>query len=143
VPSGQGVTGLWRPIPTTDEAIARLAPDANTLYILHQDGSQLTGAMESATGSFFGAADGATPIEAGKIEGNSVSFKIGNSSFDGKLNGDRMELERKMPPPQGNPPAQSASSPVIGPAPDGSDPSRAPARPMPANIPVILRRVNR
>jgi beta-galactosidase len=143
VPSGQGVTGLWRPIPTTDEALARLVPDANTLYILHQNGSDLTGAMESATGSFFGAADGATPIESGRIDGSNVSFKIGNSSFNGTLNGDRIELERKMPPPPASPPAASASGPVIGPAPDGSDPSRAPARPMPASIPVVLHRVSR
>jgi beta-galactosidase len=143
VPSGQGLTGLWRPLPTSDEALARLAPDTNTIYTLHQSGMQITGTMESASGSFFGAADGATPVEAGKIDGNSVSFKIGNSSFDGTLKGDRIELERKMPPPQANPPAPDPAGPVIGPAPDGSDPSRAPQRPMPTTIPTVLRRVNR
>ena len=142
VPSGQGVTGLWRPAPAADAAIARLAPDNNALYILHQDGGQLTGAMESATGSFFGAADGATPIEGGKIDGNSVSFKIGNASFDGTLDGDRIELQRKMPPPPESP-TPSGPRPAIGPAPDGSDPSRAPSRPMPASVPVVLHRVTR
>jgi beta-galactosidase len=143
VPSGQGVTGLWRPVPTSDEALARLAPDANTVYTLRQSGNQITGTMESASGSFFGAADGATPVESGKIDGNSVSFKIGNSSFEGTLKGDRIELERKMPPPQSTQPIPSASGPAIGPAPDGSDPSRAPARPTPASIPVVLRRAER
>ncbi len=142
VPSGQGITGLWRPVLITDETLARLAPDVNTIYTLHQNGSELTGTMESAGGGFFGSADGATPIEAGKVDGSSISFKIGNSSFAGTLKGDRIELERKLPPPPHNP-APSGPHPVIGPAPDGSDPSRAPARPMPASIPVVLRRVNR
>lgn len=142
VPSGQGVTGLWRPVPTTDEAIARFVPDGNTLYTLQQDGSEFTGTMESAGGGFFGSSDGAIPIEAGKVDGSSVSFKVGNSSFAGTLKGDRIELERKMPPPQHNP-EPSGERPAIGPAPDGSDPSRSPARPMPASIPVVLRRVNR
>ena len=141
VPSGQGVTGLWRPEPSTDTSIARFGPENNALYILHQDGSQLTGAMESASGSFFGSADGATTIE-GKVDGSSVSFKIGNSTLNGTFKGDRIELERKMPPPP-QPPAPSGSRPAIGPAPDGSDPSRGPSRPTPASVPVILRRVNR
>jgi beta-galactosidase len=141
VPSGQGITGLWRPEPSTDTSIARFAADNNTLYILHQDGNQLSGTTESAGGSFFGSADGATSIE-GKVDGNSVSFKIGNSALTGTVKGDRIELERKMPPPQETP-APSGSRPAIGPAPDGSDPSRGPARPMPASVPVVLRRVNR
>ena len=142
MPSGSGATGLWRPEPSKDEAVARLAPDVNTIYTLHQNGSQLTGAMESATGSFFGSTDGATPIEEGKVDGSSISFKVGNATFAGTLNGDRIELERKMPPPQQQP-APTGPQPAIGPAPDGSDPSRAPARPMPASIPVVLRRVQR
>lgn len=142
VPSGSGCTGLWRPHPSQDEAIARLAPDVNTLYILHQEGADLTGTMEAATGSFFGSTDGATPIEEGKVNGNSVSFKVGNVNFSGTLNGDRIELERKMPPPREEP-KPVGPQPAIGPAPDGSDPSRAPARPMPASIPVVLHRVTR
>ena len=142
VPAGSGITGLWRPLPSSDESIARFAPDGNTLYILHQNGGQLSGAMESATGSFFGSSDGATPIEEGKVDGSSVSFKIGNANFAGTVNGDRIELERKMPPPQ--PETKPAGpQPAIGPAPDGSDPSRGPQRPMPASIRVVLRRVTR
>jgi beta-galactosidase len=141
-PSGQGITGLWRPEHSIDTSVARFPAENNSLYILHQEGSQLTGSMESASGSFFGAADGATPVEGGKVDGNSVSFKIGNVSFAGTLKGDRIELERKMPPPQ-EAPAPSGQRPVIGPAPDGSDPSRGPSRPMPASVPVVLRRVNR
>jgi beta-galactosidase len=140
VPSGQGITGLWRPVPATEGASSRMVVD--TLYILHQDGSQLTGAMESANGSWNGLADGATPIEGGKIAGKNVSFKIGNASFAGTLNGDRIELERKTPQQQGSP-EPSGSRPAIGPAPDGSDPSRGPSRPMPASVPLVLRRVNR
>jgi beta-galactosidase len=142
VPTGSGCTGLWRPLPSQDEAVARLAPDVNTLYMLNQNGSQLTGTMEAATGSFFGSTDGATPIEEGKVDGNSVSFKVGNATFAGTLNGDRIELERKMPPPPEQP-KPTGPQPAIGPAPDGSDPSRGPARPMPASIPVVLHRVTR
>jgi beta-galactosidase len=141
VPSGLGITGLWRPEPSKDAMIARLAPDVNTLYTMRQVGSEVTGSMESSTGSFFGAADGATPIEEGKLNGSSISFKVGNSTFTGTVKGDRIELERKMPPPQSNP-APAPGGPAIGPAPDGSDPSRSPAQPMPASIPVVLRRVN-
>ncbi len=142
-PTGQGITGLWRPLPTADETNPRLALDPNTLFTLHQNGGELTGGMESATGSFFGAAEGATPIEAGRVDGSKVSFTIGNNSYSGTLRGDRIELERKLPPPPQSPQPPAGSRPAIGPAPDGTDPSRSPSRPMPASMPVVLRRATR
>jgi beta-galactosidase len=142
VPKGQGITGLWRPEPAADANFARFAPDNNSIFTLHQSGSQLTGTMESSGAGSFGASEAATPIEAGKVDGTSVSFKIGNSSFAGTVKGDRIELERELPTPRENP-EPSEPRPAIGPAPDGSDPSRGPSRPMPASVPVILRRVDR
>jgi beta-galactosidase len=142
VPKGQGVTGLWRPVPASDAAFARFAPDNNSLFTLHQEGSQLTGTMETSGGGSFGSADGGAPIDAGKVNSNSISFKIGNSSFAGTLRGDRIELERELPPRRENP-APAGPRPAIGPAPDGSDPSSGGPRPMPASVPLILQRVNR
>ena len=84
-------------------------------------------------------------IEGGKVDGKSVSFKIGNSNYSGTLNGDRIELERTTEPAMQMPhPAEPAGPlPAIGPPPDGSDPSRNPNYRLPAVIPVVLHRVER
>ncbi|HET6207784.1 MAG TPA: DUF4982 domain-containing protein, partial [Terracidiphilus sp.] len=148
VPSGQGVTGLWRPLPSTGLAarLAALAGDANSLFTFHQSGGDLTGTVEgSGAGGFFGGSDVPATIEGGKVDSNSVSFKIGNSNYSGTLNGDRIELQRtteaamQMP----HPAEPTGPRPAIGPPPDGSDPSRNPNYRLPAVIPVVLRRVER
>ena len=36
------------------------------------------------------------PIEEGKVDGDSVSFKAGNSTYSGTLKGDQIELQRKI-----------------------------------------------
>ena len=116
------------------------------LFTLHQDGSKLTGTMENAAGGgFFGAGEGGTPIDAGKLEGDKVSFKVGNSSYAGTMKGDQIELQRTMDLTSQAPhPAEpSGQRPAIGPAPDGSDPSRGPQMRPPASITVVLRRVTR
>jgi beta-galactosidase len=148
VPSGEGVTGLWRPQPSGGAAgrLAALAGDANSLFTLHQSGSDLTGSVEGAGGgAFFGGSDVPATIEAGKVSGNSVSFKIGNSSYSGTLNRDRMELERTTEPAMQMPHSEESAGPrpAIGPPPDGSDPSRNPNFRLPPVIPVVLRRVER
>jgi beta-galactosidase len=148
VPSGEGVTGLWRPQRSSGAAgrLAALAGDADSLFTLHQSGSDLTGSVEGAgAGAFFGGSDVPATIEAGKVSGNSVSFKIGNSNYSGPLNGDRMELERTTEPAMQMPhPEESAGPrPAIGPPLDGSDPSRNPNFRLPPVIPVVLRRVER
>jgi beta-galactosidase len=149
VPKGPGVTGLWRPVPQTGETnqlISFFAGGGTSIYTLHQEGGNLTGTVEGTGGGFFGGNDAPLEIEDGKVNGGEVSFKAGNSTYVGKINGDRLELERKIDIPfRFQPPEQpSGPRPAIGPPPDGTDPSFNPARfrmPRGQGIPVILRRV--
>ena len=75
-----------------------------------------------------------------------MNFKIDAVTYSGTVDGDRMELVR---PPRAN--ARSLPNPLkladaslaIGPAPDGSDPSRSPTAGQEANQPFVLRRVKR
>jgi hypothetical protein len=72
-----------------------------------------------------------------------MSFKAGNNTFSGKIKGERIELQRSTPPGFPAPAVEKPpDAPDIGPAPDGSDPSRGPVRP-PSVITVVLRRVQR
>jgi len=135
-PRGSGITGLWRP-----------AQDGSTqLFVLRQDGSALTGTVEGIGGGWAGGYDAPTPITDGQIDGSNVSFKAGNSTFSGRMNGDTIELTRTLNfgarPPQ--PPAQlDASSPAVGPPPDGSDPSSSPLNRRPGPVQIALHRVER
>jgi beta-galactosidase len=147
VPSGSGVTGLWRPVlPTTapaDDFISMLI-GVNTVFTLHQDGSKLTGTVEGGAG-FFGGDDVPSPIAEGTVKGDQVAFKSGDSSFTGALKGDRIELQRSvnLPWETPTPPKEDPGRPAIGPAPDGSDPSIDVTWQVPSSIPVVLRRVER
>jgi beta-galactosidase len=123
-----------------------MAAESSALFTLHQDGTELTGIMESAAGGgFFGAGEGGTPIEAGKVDGDKVSFKVGNTSYAGTMKDGQIELQRTLNQPAQTPhPAEpSGPRPAIGPPPDGSDPSRGPQMRPPASMKVILRRVTR
>ncbi|HMD99375.1 MAG TPA: beta-galactosidase GalA [Terriglobia bacterium] len=148
IPVGAGITGLWRPIPATGEAnglLAMLLGGSDTVFSLRQDGNTLTGTVEGTGGGFFGGGDAPAPITEGKVDGNNVSFKAGNSTYAGTLKGDQIELQRtidfgfRLPRPAEVP---AGSRPAIGPPPDGSDPSlgggfgRPPSR-------LILHRVRR
>jgi beta-galactosidase len=160
VPKGPGVTGLWRPtvavaVAQTGNPMALAGGAADTVYTFRQDGNALTGSVESS-----GGATGAT-IEDGKVDGSSISFRTGATTYTGTINGDRIELRRAGGPtgrggrggaPGGAPatPVDSGPRPAIGPAPQGSDPSfgaggggggRGGAQQAPA--PTILRRVTR
>jgi beta-galactosidase len=148
VPKGEGVTGLWRPQPASGAAgrLAALAGDANSLFTFHQTGNELTGTVEGGgTGGFFGGNDVPASIEAGKVDGSNVSFKIGTSNYSGTLSGDRMNLQQTTEPAaqMPHPEEPAGPRPAIGPPPDGSDPSRNPNFRLPAVIPVVLRRVAR
>jgi beta-galactosidase len=148
VPSGAGVTGLWRPMPArgASSRLAALAGDVNSLFTFRQSGSDLTGTVEGAgTGGFFGGSDVPTPITDGKVDGDRVSFKVGNNTYSGTITADRMELQRTTDAAMQMPhPAEPAGPrPVVGPPPDGSDPSRNPAFRLPPVIPVVLHRVQR
>jgi beta-galactosidase len=147
-PVGPGITGLWRPIPRTEgggELIALLLGSGNILFALKQDGSSLAGTVEGTGGGFFGGGDVPTPIQDGKVDGPNVSFKAGNATYTGTLNGDQIELQRqfdfgfRLPTPSEPAPG---SRPAIGPPPDGSDPSIGTGRfRMPG--PLVLHRVER
>ena len=147
VPSGQGVTGLWRPVRASsgpsDDFISMLA-GTNAVFTLRQDGGKLTGMVEGIAG-FFGGDDVPIPVVAGTVNGDRIAFKSGDSSFTGSINGDRIELQRSLNLPWETPSLRrrSRDDPRSGPAPDGSDPSTDPTGEVPSSIPVVLRRVER
>jgi beta-galactosidase len=145
VPAGSGVTGLWRPLPyegqdaTLQMLLARVGP---MVFTLRQQGANLTGSVEGGAVNFSGGSDVPTSIEEGKIDGDRVSFKVGNSTFSGTVKGDRIELERSgFRRRREEAPQESANRPAVGPPPDGSDPSRDPTFHVPSSIPVVLHRV--
>jgi len=144
VPKGEGVTGLWRPIPPEGRSESSTLPAVgDSIYSLKQEGSSLAGTVEGTGANFFGGGDVPAPIVNGTINGSAISFTVGNSSFTGNIKGERIELQRSASPGSlPNPPEKAADAPDIGPAPDGSDPSRGPSRP-PSSVPVVLRKVER
>ncbi len=149
VPQGAGITGLWRPEPPAGNAanpiLAFLVGSGTMVFSLRQNGSSLTGSVEGEGRGFFGGNDRPAPIEDGQVNGNQVSFKAGDSTYSGTLNGDRIELDRKvsfrfhMPAPA----KETGERPAIGPPPDGSDPSFGGSFHLPSAIPVVLHRVER
>jgi len=145
VPSGSGVTGLWRPVlsGSSDDFISMLV-GVNAVFTLQQEGSKLTGTIEGAAG-FFGGDDVPSPIVEGKIDGDKVAFKSLNSSFTGTIKSDRIEMQRtvNLPWETPAPPKEEPGRPAIGPAPDGSDPSIDVTWSVPSSIPVVLHRVER
>jgi beta-galactosidase len=147
VPSGAGVTGLWRPVPapagSSNDFVAMII-GIDTVFVLRQEGSKLTGTVEGGAG-FFGGDDVPSPIMDGAVEGDRVSFKSGDSKFTGSMKEDRLELQRTVSIPWEPPkPAKpEPGRPDIGPAPDGSDPSVDETWDVPSSIPVVLRRVQR
>jgi beta-galactosidase len=150
IPKGAGITGLWRPAPGAPGAtgmMAFLVGDGTNIFTLRQDGSTLTGSVEGLGGGFFGGSDAGIPIEEGKVDGQSVSFKVGTSTFSGTLKGDQLELERTIDLSRflsRMPKEPAGSRPAIGPPPDGTDPSfNMPARMPASSIPVVLRRAQR
>ncbi len=147
VPAGPGVTGLWRPLPSEKPATGRLAflvGDGTMVFTLHQSGSSLTGTVEGG-GGFFSGGETPAPIEDGKVDGNNISFKAGNSSYAGTISGGRLELQRKIELPFHTPHVETpvGPQPAIGPPPNGSDPSIGMLFHMPSGIPVSLHRVER
>jgi beta-galactosidase len=144
IPKGEGITGLWRPIPPANvSGLSAQPPFADSIYSFKQEGGSLTGTMEGTGANFFGGGDVPAPIVNGTINGSVISFKAGSSSFTGSIKGDGIELQRSaIPGGTANPPEKAPDAPDIGPAPDGSDPSRGPSRP-PSSVPVLLRKMER
>jgi beta-galactosidase len=147
VPSGSGLTGLWRPLaPPETGRFAWFAGNGNSIFTLVQKGNTITGTFEGG-GGYFGSEE-PTPIEDGKVEGNNISFKAGNSIYSGSMQGDQMALQRTIQLPAWVKailagPKTSGPRPAVGPPPDGSDPSIGPNFHLPASIPVVLHRVER
>jgi beta-galactosidase len=135
-PKGSGATGLWRPEQD----------GASQIFILQQDGNTLTGTAEGVSGDWAGGVDAAAPVLDGKVDGSSVSFKVGTATYAGTMKGDQMELVRTLVPGPQRPTAEEKTAelrPAIGPAPDGSDPSRSPFYRPSGPVPVVLHRVQR
>jgi beta-galactosidase len=150
VPQGAGVTGLWRPEPPSSESVNNpmlqfLVGSGTMVFSLSQNGNNLTGSVEGGEGGFFGGSDVPEPIDNGQVSGSRISFKAGRSTYTGTLNGDRIELDRKISFPfrASTPAKESGDQPAIGPPPDGSDPSRGASSRRPSAIPLVLRRVQR
>ena len=139
IPTGEGITGLWRQEPPEPSGHSV----GDSLFSFRQEGSNLSGTVEGVGTNFFGGGDVPIPITNGAIDGSRISFKAGTNTFNGNIRGERIELQRSIPPGFAAPPVEtSPEAPDVGPAPDGSDPSRGPARP-PSVIAVVLRKVKR
>ncbi len=139
VPGGSGITGLWRPA---------VSGNGDMVFTFRQDGNALTGSLESAGGGGFGGGAGGGAIEDGKIDGAGVSFRVGSATYSGTATADRIELRRSGPAGRGgrSGAANTATGPrpVIGPAPDGTDPSfGGGGRGRQAPPPLVLRRMER
>ena len=123
-----------------------LVGNGANVYALRQDGGTLTGSVEGMGGGFFGGNDAPVPIQEGKVDGQNVSFKIGDSTFSGSLKDGQLELVRKIDLSRWlsrTPKEPAGPRPAIGPPPDGSDPSFDIPSGLPPGIPVVLRRVQR
>src|SRR5271165_827167 len=149
VPTGTGITGLWRPAPTeasSDMMAALFGGGSDTVFTLRQKGNVITGKVE-APGGFFGGG-GANAIEDGQVSDGKISFKAGGTTYSGALNGDHIELQKSAPQFPGGlfaPPSPSEKPrPAIGPPPDGTDPSFDMSAFAPHEAPpMMLRRVTR
>jgi beta-galactosidase len=142
IPKGAGITGFWRPLSgSVPDALSNVfgTPQAFTFT---QNGDRLTGYVEGSGGLLAGA-DSPVPIN-GKVEGSRVSFAYSVISYEGKINGEEVSLQRSInyPLPLAAR-SNDADRPAIGPAPDGSDPSLDLSNMLIPTSPMILRRVLR
>jgi beta-galactosidase len=124
IPKGAGVTGLWVAVSAPGTGFAASALGSPRIFTLTQEGGKLNGTVEGP-GGWFGGDDAPAPIRDGVIAGDHVTFKSGINVFDGKIKGAELELQRTVNIPFSlpTPKKQDPDGPVIGPAPDGSDPS--------------------
>ncbi len=140
-PKGTGITGLWKSTSEPSPFLTKVIGDPR-LFTLTQAGGTLTGTVEGPRG-LLGGGDGSLPIAKGVIDGDHITFKAGFNTFEGKIEGDRMELQRSVKLPLGNPALNkdTAGRPAIGPAPDGSDPSYDVGASFGSGVAVTLTRI--
>jgi beta-galactosidase len=124
VPKGAGITGLWYMVSDPGSGMIASVIGSPRIFTLTQEGAKLTGTVEGPGGWFAGDDAPATVVD-GVVQGDHVSFKSGINVFDGTIKGGQLELKRTVNIPWSMPvPAKpNPDAPVIGPAPDGSDPS--------------------
>ncbi|HZL55515.1 MAG TPA: hypothetical protein VFC21_00440, partial [Bryobacteraceae bacterium] len=136
VPTGTGVTGLWRRAVVIADAqtgnpMALAGGNTDAVYTFRQDGNTLTGKVEMSDAGGGGGRGGPLggQIEDGKVEGSNVSFRAGTVTYTGTIGGEQIEL-RQAGAGGGRGgrggavlPAETGPVPAIGPPPAGTDPS--------------------
>jgi beta-galactosidase len=124
IPRGTGITGLWVAVSDPGTGLAASALGSPRIFTLTQEGGKLTGTVEGP-GGWFGGDDAPAPIRDGTVQGDHVTFKSGINVFDGKIKDGEIELNRTVNIPFSlpTPKKPDPNAPVIGPAPDGTDPS--------------------
>ncbi len=152
IPTGSGITGLWRTHPAT--AVAGRGGGGfgggTQVFTFRQSGSALTGTVE---GGGRGG-ETAAPIEEGKVEGGTISFRAGNVAYTGTVKEGEIELQRTGGAGRGGrrsaPTAPAGPRPAVGPPPDGSDPSSGAfvnggrgGRGFPTPAPLVIVRAHR
>ncbi len=145
IPKGMGITGLWVAATEMGTGFPASALGSPRIFTLTQEGGKLTGTVEGP-GGWFGGDDAPAAVRDGVVEGDRVSFKSGINVFDGKINGDSLELKRTVHIPFSlpTPKKPDPNAPVVGPAPDGNDPSFDVSDFASAgNMSVVLRRSDR
>jgi len=146
IPKGPGITGLWFAVSDPGSGMIASVVGSPRIFTITQDGGKLTGTVEGP-GGWFGGEDAPAVIVDGVVQGEHVSFKSGINIFDGSIKGDQLELKRTVNIPWSMPaPAKpDPNAPVIGPAPDGSDPSFdiSDFAGISSNISVVLKKAER
>lgn len=136
IPQGGGVSGLWRP---DHEGTAQV-------LTLSQDGEKLTGSAEGFGFGWAGGNDSVSSIDEGSVNGDKLTFRIGETAYTGTVKNDQIELawtSRFGQRPRTDPRELADKTLAIGPAPDGTDPSRGPISRQQLSPNLTLRRVKR
>ena len=98
IPAGAGITGLWRPVPPAVPAGGGgfgMGAGTDSVFTLRQEGNKLTGTVEGGAGGFGGGGgDQPVPIEDGKVDGNSISFRAGATTYNGTVERGELQLQR-------------------------------------------------
>ena len=145
IPRGAGITGLWVVASDSNTGMVASVLGSPRIFTLTEEAGKLTGTVEGP-GGWFGGEDAPVAITDGVVQGDRVSFKYGINTLKGRINGAEIELQRTVHIPWDFPAPKKpdASAPIIGPAPDGSDPSfDISDLSVGSNMTVVLRRSER